>query len=254
MRVGKRVLALAALTGVLAIVGAFALGRGGSVNAQTGTATPATSGGGPGNVPSARFFGTVTGVGGAAISPGTPVVALIGAIACGTGAATNGNYSVDVQSIAGCTAPGATVNFTVGGAPATQTGTLPPIQGTAVQVNLTLAAATPTPAPPPPPPPPPPTARATTAPTPPPPPTVAPTAVVPARPPSTGLGGAEQQKPAGPAVAQAARPAAAPALPNTGSGSMAAGRSTGTLAGLIALGAALILVSAGSLAVSRKRS
>ena len=251
MRVGKRVLALAALTGVLAIVGAFALGRGGSVNAQTGTATPATSGGGPGNVPSARFFGTVTGVGGAAISPGTPVVALIGAIACGTGAATNGNYSVDVQSIAGCTAPGATVNFTVGGAPATQTGTLPPIQGTAVQVNLTLAAATPTPAPPPPPPP---TARATTAPTPPPPPTVAPTAVVPARPPSTGLGGAEQQKPAGPAAAQAARPAAAPALPNTGSGSMAAGRSTGTLAGLIALGAALILVSAGSLAVSRKRS
>jgi len=251
MRVGKRVLALAALTGVLAIVGAFALGRGGSVNAQTGTATPATSGGGPGNVPSARFFGTVTGVGGAAISPGTPVVALIGAIACGTGAATNGNYSVDVQSIAGCTAPGATVNFTVGGAPATQTGTLPPIQGTAVQVNLTLAAATPTPAPPPPPPP---TARATTAPTPPPPPTVAPTAVVPARPPSTGLGGAEQQKPAGPAAAQAARPAAAPALPNTGSGSMAAGRSTGTLAGLIALGAALTLVSAGSLAVSRKRS
>ncbi|HEY8837005.1 MAG TPA: hypothetical protein VIO16_04855, partial [Dehalococcoidia bacterium] len=161
---------------MLAIVGAFALGRGGSVNAQTGTATPATSGGGPGNVPSARFFGTVTGVGGAAISPGTPVVALIGAIACGTGAATNGNYSVDVQSIAGCTAPGATVNFTVGGAPATQTGTLPPIQGTAVQANLTVAAATPTPAPPPPPPPPP-TARATTAPTPPPPPTVAPTAV-----------------------------------------------------------------------------
>ena len=251
MRVGKRVLALAALTGVLAIVGAFALGHGGSVNAQTGTATPATSVGGPANVPSARFFGTVTGVGGAAISPGTPVVALIGAIACGTGAATNGNYSVDVQSIAGCTAPGATVNFTVGGAPATQTGTLPPIQGTAVQVNLTLAAATPTPAPPPPPPP---TARATTAPTPPPPPTVAPTAVVPARPPSTGLGGAEQQKPAGPAAAQAARPAAAPALPNTGSGSMAVGRSTGTLAGLIALGAALILVSAGSLAVSRKRS
>jgi hypothetical protein len=35
---------------------------------------------------------------------------------------------------------------------------------------------------------------------------------------------------------------------------MAAGGSAGTLAGLIALVAALILVSAGSLAVSRKRS
>ncbi len=233
MRVGHRVLALTTLAGTFALVGGLALGSGGSAQAQTGASpTPAVNAGGPQAVPLARFFGTVTAATGSTIAPGAMVVATIGTVTCGTGAANNGNYFVDIQAISGCVGSTANIAFTVGGLRATQTGTLPAVQGTAVQLNLTVAAATPSPtaspaaSPPPPPPPPPstprptapPTAVPTTAPTAAPTaapavvptvaPTIAPTAVVPVRPPQTGLGGAaEQQKPSGPAVVTGQKPA-----------------------------------------------
>ncbi|HEY7295736.1 MAG TPA: hypothetical protein VH916_11890, partial [Dehalococcoidia bacterium] len=162
---------MSAITVALALLGGAAAARP-AVHAQSGTPTPASNVGGPSAVPAARFFGSVK-VGGASPPEGTTVVASIAGIACGFGTASSGQYFVDVQSISGCTTPGASVNFVVGGQAASTTGTLPSVPG-AVQLNLAVNQATPTPAPSatptaaaPTPPPPPPPARPTTAPAPP---------------------------------------------------------------------------------------
>ena len=171
---GVRTTRLAGLVGAVVLLGGVALSAVVGVSAQApATPTPASNVGGPAGVPSARFFGSVTGANGAPVVSGTTVTATIGGVACGVGSVTGTTYIVDVQAISGCTAPGATVSFAIGGQPATQTGTLPNVEGTAVTLNLTVAVATPTPAPatattvpPPPPPPPPTTAPATASPTP----------------------------------------------------------------------------------------
>src|SRR5579875_652373 len=175
---------LGALVGAAALLGGLALTAGGSVLAQVGTATPtpaaatatasalAVNQGGPAQVPTARFFGTVT-LNGAPAPNGATVVASIGGVACGFGTVTNGSYYVDIQYIQGCMTPGASVSFTVNGS-AANSGTLPATglgEGNAVPLNLTAQAATATPVTTPPPPP---TVARTT--TPPPPPTVSRTA------------------------------------------------------------------------------
>ncbi len=254
-------LAITGLAGSVALAGALALSGGGAIFAQTGTPTPASNAGGPSAVPSARFFGTVTSSTGSV--QGATVTASIGGVTCGTGTVSGGQYTVDIQAISGCTTPGASVSFSVNGQPASQTGQLPQVQGTAVPLNLTIVAATPTPAPttaptPPPPPttrpstpPPPPTTRPTTAPT------VAPTAVVPSRPPQTGLGCTSQQKPVAPSAQKPAAPAAPVSqgavvvLPNTGTGGSATG---GSLAGLLAILAALGMSGVGALVLARRRA
>jgi hypothetical protein len=239
------------------------------VHAQTGTATPAAatataSGptpasnvGGPSAVPSARFYGTVTGAGGAL--PGTVVTASIGGVLCGSGTVSGNQYTVDVQAIQGCTTPGASVSFTVGGQPATPSGTLPAIPGTAVQNNLTVAAATPTPAPtvattPPPPP----TTRPST---PPPPPTTAPRTATPTpRPPTPAATAAQGQRPVGPAaqkpVAPGAQKPVSPGvvvLPNTGSGTTSGPAGTSVLALLSILAGAGLLGASSLLALRKSR-
>jgi hypothetical protein len=254
MSICSKATRLGALVGAAALLGGLALaGAGAAVHAQTGTATPtaaaptptgptpASNVGGPSAVPSARFFGTVT-LNGSAAAAGTTVTASIGGVACGFGTVSGSTYAVDVQAISGCTTPGATVNFTVGGARASQTGTLPPIEGTAVQLNLTAAAATPAPSPPPPPPPPPPTAVRTVAP-PPPPPTPARTAVATPAAQRPAAPAAQAAKPAAPG-AQAARPAAAPALPRTGTGGLLDQHQNG------ATGLALLGIILGAMALS----
>src|SRR5579875_2661934 len=253
---------LSALVGAALLVGGVALSAGSIVvQAQTGTATPAptvagptpaTNLGGPAAVPSARFSGTVT-LNGQPAPTGATVVASIGGVACGFGTVTNGSYIVDIQAIAGCTTPGATVSFTVNGVAASQTGTLPALQGSPVILNLTAQAASPTPAPTPPPPPP---TRTMTPP--PPPPTVTHTAT--ATPARTPTAQAPAQKPSAqkPAAAQAPaaqKPAAAPAgvkLPSTGDG----GASGSGLAGVGLLGTllgAVVLTLSGVVASRRGR-
>jgi hypothetical protein len=132
----------------------------------------------PQSVPAVRFYGSVRDPAGQPFK-GVTVVALVGGIQCGYGSSDNGgNYFVDVQSAAGCTTPGATVKFSFQGLIASQTGTIPSVEGSAQHLDLTFATApTATPTPPPPP-----TVVATTPP--PPPPTVAPATVRPTTPPA----------------------------------------------------------------------
>src|SRR5579862_7006409 len=140
MRMRTTATRLAGLVGAAALLGGLALSAGVAVHAQTGTPTPASNVGGPSSVPSARFYGSVTGPGGSTVPTGTTVTATVGGVACGFGTVSGASYVVDVQAISGCTAPGATVSFSVGGNPASQTGTLPSVEGTAVRLNLTAAA------------------------------------------------------------------------------------------------------------------
>ncbi|HLZ71290.1 MAG TPA: hypothetical protein VKV26_15415 [Dehalococcoidia bacterium] len=221
MKVRGRSAGPIALAAALALLGGVAGGALPAAQAQSGTPTPAANVGGPSAVPSARFFGSVK-VGNSNPPDGTTVVASVTGVACGFGTVANGQYFVDVQAIAGCTTPGASVSFAVGGQTASTTGTLPGVPG-AVQLNLSVSQATPTPAPaatsaPTPPPPP---SRPTTAPPPPPPPpptsrtaTPRPTTATPRTP--TPAAARRQavtgQKPA------AAQPAARVALPKTGAG------------------------------------
>jgi hypothetical protein len=246
---------LGVLVGAVAIVGGAALTASTAVLAQTGTATPAASAtaspapvqvGGPAQVPTVRFFGTVNAANGATI------VASIGGVACGFGNASNGSYFVDIQYIPGCNTPGAAVSFTVNGSPA-GSSTLPAggglTEGNAMQFNLTVSAATATPATTPPPLPSP--TRATT---PPPLPTTARPSATPAKtasPAASPTKAAQQpsgaQKPAG-AQAPAGKPAAAQApagvrLPNTGNGGVGNG-------GLMGFGLLSILLGAATLTVS----
>jgi hypothetical protein len=248
---------LGVLVGAVALVGGAALTASTAVFAQAGTATPTASPtasplpvqvGGPAQVPTVRFFGTVNAPNGATI------VASVGGVACGFGNASNGSYFVDIQYITGCNTPGATVNFTVDGNPA-GSSTLPSgglTEGNAMQFNLTVSQATATPATTPPPLPT--TARPTT--TPPPLPTTARPTASPtktAAPPTSTQ--APSQKPSGaqkPTGAQAPvgaqKPAAAQApagvrLPNTGNGGVSD-------SGMMGFGLLGILLGAATLTLS----
>jgi hypothetical protein len=267
MSLRVRALTLSTAAATLALAAGLFASIGGGVNAQVpATATAAVQAGGPQAVPLARFFGTVTSAGTPVIS-GAAIIATIGTTTCGNAAiSAAGQYQIDIQALPGCT-PGGTVSFTVNGARADQTGTVPAVSA-AVQLNLTVTAATPTPVPatvaPPPPPPPPPPATASPTPRP----TVAPTAIIPARPPVTGLGGTSQQKPLAPVaqrpaapVAQrpvvtgavAAAPAARPALPNTGTGGLFSEHSDQPMLGWLALGLLLTALGAGSAGLLARR-
>lgn len=247
---------LGMLVGAAALVGGLALSASSAVFAQAGTATPTAAAatasplpvqvGGPAQVPTVRFFGTVNAPNGATI------VASIGGVACGFGNASNGSYFVDIQYITGCNTPGATVNFTVDGNPA-GSSTLPSgglAEGNAMQFNLKVSEATATPATTPPPLPT--TARPTT--TPPPLPTTARPSASPtktAAPPTSTQAPAQKpsgaQKPAG-AQAPAGKPAAAQApagvrLPNTGNGGVSD-------SGMMGFGLLGILLGAATLTLS----
>lgn len=254
MQLPSRVRAGVAATAALALLGGV-LGVAPPALAQSGTPTPTTSVGGPSAVPAARFFGSVK-VGSNNAPDGTTVVASISGVACGYGTVNGGQYFVDVQSIAGCSTPGANVNFAVGGQTSSTTGTLPGVPG-AVQLNLAVSQATATPAPtasaaaaaPTPPPPP---SRPTTAPQPPAPPTArtaTPRAATPT-PRATAAGAGRQgvtaQKPV------AAKPAVArPVLPKTGTGD-SAGSPRGLAAALAGV-VALALAGFGAIRLRRTR-
>jgi hypothetical protein len=247
------------LVGAVALLGGVAMTASTAVFAQAGTATPTASPtasplpvqvGGPAQVPTVRFFGTVNAPNGATI------VASIGGVACGFGNASNGSYFVDIQFITGCNTPGATVNFTVDGNPA-GSSTLPSgtlTEGNAMSFNLKVSQATATPAGTPPPLP-----TKTPVSTPPPLPTASKTATPAttktAAPPTSTQAPAQKpsgaQAPAGkPAGAQApaGKPAAAQApagvrLPNTGNGGV-------NDSGLLGFGLLGILLGAATLTLS----
>lgn len=202
--------------------------------------------------PPTRFFGTVT-LNGQPAPNGATVQARVGSNNCGTGSVTSAgsssSYVVDVLSATtqpGCGTDGATVSFTVNGAPASQTGTFQ--TGAFVSLNLTAQAATPTPAPTASP-----TPVRTATPTPPPPtatPIRTPTAVPATATPQRPAAAPQPQRPAAPAAAPAAqRPATAPAaLPRTGAGT------SDNSAAFALLGLALVAAAfgAGSVMISRR--
>jgi hypothetical protein len=249
---------LGALVGAAAVLGGVAVGAAGHGIglAQTASPTPAVNAGGPSSVPSARFFGSVSG---ASLAPGATVTASIGSVACGFGAVTSGFYTVDVQAISGCTSPGASVSFMVAGRPAGPAGTLPGIPGTAVMNNLTVTQATPSPTPAPA------TATATARPsTPPPPPTVRPTtpaatarpaSPTAARPSATAAQAARPAAPAAqkPAAPAAQRPAGPVLLPNTGTGGLGEQGGATSVALLSIVLGALALSATGLVAFRRTR-
>jgi hypothetical protein len=143
-------------------------------------------------------------------------------------------YVVDVASAftrPGCGRDGGQVNFTVGTARATQTGTFQ--TGAFTQLNLTAQTPTPTPTP---------TRTPTPTATTPRPATPAPVATTPR--PATPAPVATTPRPA---TATPQRPAAAPALPRTGSGS-------GELGSPMGIGlAAITLLGIGGYAIARRR-
>lgn len=246
-----------ALVGAAALLGGIAMTASTAVFAQAGTATPTAAAatasplpvqvGGPAQVPTVRFFGTVTG------ATSGNVVASVGGVACGFGTVSGGSYILDIQYITGCNTPGATVTFTVNGNSA-GSSTLPSgslTEGNAMSFNLTVVAATATPMSTPPPLPT--TPRATSTP-PPLPHTATPTAVTrtaTAKPPTSTQAPAQKpsgaQKPVG-AQAAAGKPAAAQApagvkLPNTGTGGVSD-------SGLMGFGLLGILLGAATLTLS----
>jgi hypothetical protein len=94
-----------------------------AITGNTGSSGGSSGDSGSGqSIPMARFFGSVVNNNGSPIPDGQTVTATIGGVACGFGSTSGGQYSVDIQAINGCTARGATVNFSVGGQPAQQTG------------------------------------------------------------------------------------------------------------------------------------
>lgn len=118
-----------------------------SLNGGTITVTPSGSPvatGTPANVPpagvrppAARFYGGVT-VNGQPAASGTPITAtasngaVCGSTTVGAAPASGSNYALDiVGSDPACSTPGATMTFTVGGAPATApaTATIPDVSG-----------------------------------------------------------------------------------------------------------------------------
>ena len=114
-----RLLSLLAVAGLIGMIG-------------VGDLRPKTAGAQA--TPPARYYGTAT-VNGRPAAPGTPVLAFIGGIVCGSGVAdVYGFYQMDIG--AGCGSGYTIVTFTVGGFPARQTATFLP--GYFVPVNLTV--------------------------------------------------------------------------------------------------------------------
>ncbi len=194
--------------------------------------------------PPTRFFGTVT-LNGQPAPNGATVQARVGTNNCGTGTVTaagsSSSYVVDVLSATtqpGCGTDGATVSFTVNGAPASQTGTFQ--TGAFVSLNLTAQAATPTPSP---------TPARTATPSPTPVRTASPSPT-PVRTPTAIPATATPQRPAGTPAAQrpAAAPAAPAALPRTGAGTA----DNGAAFALFGLALAAAAFGAGSLVISRR--
>lgn len=251
-----------------------------------GISQPVAQAQAPLSVPSARFYGRVYLSDGRPPTNLTLTAAIGNSVCSGTqavsgsqgesGTDNSGNYSIDIQANPGCTTPGSTVRFTAsggaaGGYNAKETGTLPAIPGTAVHLDLHLEhPATPTRTATAPAPPPPPTVVATTRPTtaPPPPPVTTPRAtpratVAPARTP-IAQHGVVQQAPRGPVKGPVAvqapykpapvaaggggyqAPAAAPRLPNTGTGGLLDSQ-TSTLTGWALM--AIVLAALGMSAV-----
>ncbi len=100
---------------------------------------------GPAGVPIVRFYGHVASLS-AAVSADGGITAVIDGVTCGvsTGATGHpGSYVLDIQSVPGCTTPGASVQFTAGGLVAHQTSRLPQLPGSGVQEDLTFGAAAP---------------------------------------------------------------------------------------------------------------
>lgn len=92
-------------------------------------------------VPATRFYGTAT-VNGVPATIGSTVTAqsLASGATCGTGsvADTSGSYSIDVRASFDCLGG---FSFVINGQAADELGTLPSVQGTPVQLNLTLSTA-----------------------------------------------------------------------------------------------------------------
>ncbi|MGI8554332.1 MAG: hypothetical protein ACR2PL_26635 [Dehalococcoidia bacterium] len=92
----------------------------------------------PGNIPAARFYGTIV-VNGALAGAGTTVTVqnVDSGASCGTGGVSDssGSYFVDVESSSGCAGP---FVFLINGQRANEIGTLSGLQGTPVHLNLTL--------------------------------------------------------------------------------------------------------------------
>jgi hypothetical protein len=123
--------------------GAWVLSNAGGPITVTATST---SGAAPAGAqpPAGRFYGSVSAQGGAA-SSGTTVTATstsgatCGATTVGAAPATGSNYALDLTGAdPGCTTAGAQLNFSVGGATATVSGssTVPDVSG-AVRADLT---------------------------------------------------------------------------------------------------------------------
>jgi hypothetical protein len=201
----------------------------------------------PTNLPMARFYGQATVQGQKPVTNLT-ISALIGTTPCsatqanvsGSGSYNDGSYFVDIQSVPGCTTPGATVTFTVSGFKAKQTGTLPSIPGTPVHLDLDFQA---------------PATPSATAPPPPPPPTKTPTAAPP--PPSTPPPARPSATPSKPVVQQAPAGAAGPVvgakLPNTGTGGLLEQQTAATGWALLVIVLAALGVSATGLVAYRRQ-
>ena len=199
----------------------------------------------PTNLPMARFYGQVT-VNGQKPVTNYGVSATIGGTPCSASQANinasntfnDGSYFIDIQSVPGCTTPGATVAFSAGSLKAKQTGTLPSIPGTPVHLDLDFQAPA-TPSATAPPPPPPPTKTPTAAPPPPP---------APSRTPAPAPKPVVQQAPAG-----KAGPVVGAKLPNTGTGGLLEQQTAATGWALLVIVLAALGVSATGLVAYRRQ-
>jgi len=203
----------------------------------------------PTNLPMARFYGQAT-VNGQKSITNLTISALVGTAICsgtqanvsGSGTFNDGSYFVDIQSVPGCTTPGATVTFTISGYKAKQTGTLPSIPGTPVHLDLDFQAPA-TPSATAPPPPPPPTKTATPAAPPPP--------AAPSRTPAPAPKPVVQQAPAG--YGAGGGPVVGAKLPNTGTGGLLEQQTATTGWALLVIVLAALGVSATGLVAYRRQ-
>jgi len=208
----------------------------------------------PLNIPAGRFYGNTT-LNGTGIPPtNLTLSASVGTITCGSTQANVGtgnasyddqHYIMDIQSIPGCSTPGATVVFTASGGAAgsyraKQTGTVPSMPGTPVHLDLDFQLPA-TPAATAPPPPPPPSATPASAP---PPPTARPSTATPA----PAAKPVVQQAPAA-----AYAPVAGARLPNTGTGGLLDQQTAETGWALLVIVLAALGVSATGLVAYRRQ-
>jgi len=202
----------------------------------------------PTNLPMARFYGQAT-VNGQKSITNLTISALVGTAICsgtqanvsGSGTFNDGSYFVDIQSVPGCTTPGATVTFTISGYKAKQTGTLPSIPGTPVHLDLDFQAPA-TPSATAPPTPPPPTKTPTAAPPPP---------AAPSRTPAPAPKPVVQQAPAG--YGAGGGPVVGAKLPNTGTGGLLEQQTATTGWALLVIVLAALGVSATGLVAYRRQ-